>query len=81
MSSPDFFDILLSPITMVFMVVLFFVLLILLVVLRKRLSVMQKLVLGTVFVFCLLYLVFVLWLIIMFAGHSTAADPVRQTGH
>jgi len=78
MSFPGFFDILLNPITMVLMVVLFFVLLILLIVLRKRLSLTQKIIMGIVFLFCLLYVVFILWLIVMFAGHSTAADPVRQ---
>lgn len=85
MSNPGFFDVLgglfevlLNPVTAVVLILLFIVALILLIALRKKLSFTHKLVLSIFVVFVLLYLAFLVCLSILFAGHSTAADPVRN---
>jgi len=75
------FDVLLNPIIVVVLISLFVASLMLLIVLRKKLSFKQKVILRIVVVLGLLYVAFLVWLIMNFAGHSTAADPVRVQVH
>ena len=72
------FTILLNPITTVVLIVCFIVSLILLIAMRNKLSYTQKLILSIIVVLILLYIAFLVSLSILFAGHSSAADPVRR---
>lgn len=73
-----FFAVLLNPITAVVLIICFIVSLILLIVMRKNFSFTKKMILSIVVVLVLLYIAFLVSLSILFAGHSTAADPVRR---
>ena len=72
-------DFLLNPVAVVVFIVVFAFSAVILVVKHKNLSVTQKVVFGILCIVCLVYFVFIFWIIIGFGSSHPAHDPTPVT--
>lgn len=72
-------DILLQPFVVVFSIILFLVLLVILLKYGDRLSKEQKMLIVVAIAICILYFLFLLWLIIGFGNSHPIGEPMPIT--